>query len=72
MLIRIHHWIGQEPPHPKAIRKPMSVKDEWWIDIKSLDDILDLTENYDLMLKDNEEIGFILYLDDKGRTFRQR
>jgi hypothetical protein len=71
MKVLIHHWIpgrtGKEPPweHQTIVEEAPS--------------LFELTRSWDVMLVEplrartlNEDYDYILFLDEKGRRFRQR
>ena len=64
MKLQVAHWMGQEPPHPKAEKED----GKWWLTIPNP---LTLVDGHDVMLLKGKN-GVILWLDQHGGSFRQR
>ena len=69
MKVIVNHWMGTQPPHPDAVWK----EDRWIMTLYSLGDLEGLSEEYDVMFLKSKKTGdFGLFLDAKGKRFRQR
>ena len=67
---QVYHWMGQKPPHPKAIQE-----DDRYTFQLTMGGLMTLANEYDIMIQTNtadpEDLP-ILWLDQYGRKFRQR
>jgi hypothetical protein len=65
---QVAHWMGTKPPHPRAVQE-----DDGYTFQLTMEGLMTLAKDYDLMIQHKHGTSPpILWLDDKGRKFRQR
>ena len=79
MKYQIDHWthfgriaplLGATMGEPHKDRNGNPTRDRWHIELEP-EEVLKLSEEYDVMIKERDGATTI-WLDDKGRGFRQR
>lgn len=68
MQLYVYHWLGHKPPCKDA--EPDG-EGGYTLDVPSLDALVELASSFDIMLHMGQQ-RLRVFLDDRGRMFRQR